>query len=148
MRKLTPQDFAALTLRLAGGLLFAYYGWGWLFGLAEETGPMSAIGRLEADYGFPRYLGVVIAVALCFASVGMLVGLLTRLAAFAGAAAVAVTGFPTALSLSIWSPFTVEKFGAPLCLFAISLALLFMGGGKASLEGYLANRRGGPKPSP
>jgi uncharacterized membrane protein YphA (DoxX/SURF4 family) len=144
MRPTALQDFAKLLLRLAASLPLGYYGWGWLLGLTDPSGPVAALSVLESRYGFPTYAGVPVIVGLCFASLTLAFGFLTRVAALAGFLAMSGSLFLDSGQLDLAHPETVEKLGLSMTLSAMLLSLACLGAGAASLDAKLFKRKGPP----
>ena len=134
-------DVAALVLRVAAGLIFIPHGYAKVFG---RGGPAAFAADLPS-YHIPSFLGYVVAYAEFYGAILLIAGLLTRLDAFllacTMAVAVVVVQLPDALNGA--DPGANRFFAAmkgielPLSLFAVTFAVLLLGGGRLSLDGVL-----------
>ena len=147
-------DVAALLLRLAAGLIFIPHGWS---KVAGEGGPASFAADMAANYHLPAFLGYVAAYAELVGGALLIAGLLTRLDAFLLAATMFVAAFIVQLPDALYEvpPGAIKLFVAlrgietPLAMFAICVALVFLGGGRFSLDHlgvrWRSHRSGLPK---
>ncbi len=149
-------DVAALTLRVAIGLIFIPHGYSKVFG----SGGATAFAADLPGYHIPAFLGYIAAYAEFFGAILLIAGLFTRLDAFllgcTMAVAVAVVQLPDALNGA--QPGANKFFEAmkgielPLSLFAGCAALALIGGGRLSLDALLRIEervcRGAPGVSP
>lgn len=135
----TNAGFAALALRIPVGIIFAAHGaqklFGWFggYGLEGTGGWMDSIGLSP---------GVVMAflagAAEFFGGIALVLGLLTRPAAFALSIAMLVAIFAVHFQNGLFMSNNGYEFG--LALLAASVSLLFSGAGKASVDSILAKR--------
>lgn len=136
MRKST--DIAALLLRLAAGLIFLPHGWAKVFG---EGGPAAFAADLPS-FGLPAFLGYVAAYAELFGAALLILGFLVRLDAFLLACTMAGAIYAVKLPdvLAEIQPGAIRSFAIlrgielELALFAMSVALVFLGAGRVSLD--------------
>jgi putative oxidoreductase len=150
--KTSGKDYALLILRMAGLLFAIGHGWGKIAGMvAGADGLVGMVDRL----GFPMPYVFAWALALTEFVGGLLIaaGLFTRTAATFAAFAMGTAAFvrhKALLAFGAWlgvaapAPATLEAAGDPeraLLFFLIFLALIFLGGGRLSLERVLAERR-------
>jgi putative oxidoreductase len=132
-------DIAALILRVAAGAIFLPHGWSKVFG---DSGPGAFAADVAANYGIPAFLGYLAAYAEMFGAILLIVGLLTRLDALLLAATMFVAAFIVQLPESLYEvpADAIKTFVAlkaielPLALFAICVAILLIGPGRASLD--------------
>lgn len=130
----TVDSFAPTILRLVLALVFTVHGGQKLFGWMGGDGWSSTLVQWTAADGlnFPYWLAVAGIVAEVFGAAGMLLGFMTRLAALAlmGVMATAI------LAVHLPSGFLASKGGYeyPLTLLGITLALLFCGAGRFSVD--------------
>ena len=139
MKKWTT-DVAALLLRLTAGAIFIPHGWVKVFG----KGGVAAFASDLPSYHIPVFLGYIAAYAELFGAMLLIIGLITRVDAFLLACtmfvATVVVLLPDALQ-DAPTFFTVMKaIELPLSLFALNLALVFMGPGRLSLDYVLGAR--------
>ena len=141
MPKVTT-DIGALILRLAAGAIFIPHGWPKIFG---ENGPAAFAADIAASYNIPTFLGYLAAYAEVFGAMLLIVGLLTRLDALLLAGTMFVAAFIVQLPDALYEvpPGAIKAFVVmqgielPLALFAISVALVFIGPGRVSLDHVL-----------
>jgi putative oxidoreductase len=135
-------DAAALILRVTAGLIFLPHGWPKIAG-PNGAGPFAA--DMAANYGIPAFLGYVAAYAEVVGAVLLIAGLFTRLDALLLAGTMFVATFVVLLPDALLEvpPGASKNFVVlmgiemPLALFAMCLALLLTGGGRASLDHLL-----------
>ena len=135
----TNAGWGALALRVPVGIIFAAHGaqklFGWFggYGLEGTGGWMDSIGLSP---------GVVMAflagAAEFFGGIALVLGLLTRPAAFALSIAMLVAIFAVHFQNGLFMSNNGYEFG--LALLAASVSLLFSGAGKASIDNLLAKR--------
>ena len=135
----TNAGWGALALRVPVGIIFAAHGaqklFGWFggYGLEGTGGWMDSIGLSP---------GVVMAflagAAEFFGGIALVLGLLTRPAAFALSIAMLVAIFAVHIQNGLFMSNNGYEFG--LALLAASVSLLFSGAGKASVDSMLAKR--------
>lgn len=140
MRRISG-DVAALLLRVAAGLIFLPHGWAKVMG----DGGVAAFAHDLPGYGIPSFLGYVAAWSELAGGVLLIVGLLTRLDAFLLACTMAVAAFVVKLPDALYEaqPGSIKLFvvmkgiQTEAALLAITLALVFLGGGRFSLDALL-----------
>jgi putative oxidoreductase len=140
------RDIAALLLRLAAGLIFIPHGWS---KIAGQGGAAAFAGDIAANYHIPALFGHLAAWSELAGGALLIIGLLTRLDAFLLAATMFVATFIVQLPDALYEvpPGSIKLFVAlkgielPLSLFAICLALLFLGGGRYSVDALLPKRK-------
>jgi putative oxidoreductase len=135
-------DIAALLLRLAAGAIFLPHGWS---KVAGENGVGMFAADMATNYGIPAFLGYVAAWSELVGGVLLIVGLLTRLDALLLAGTMFVAAFIVQLPEALYEvpPDAIRTFVAmraielPLAMFAICVAILLIGPGRASLDHLL-----------
>ena len=133
-------DLASLVLRLGAGLIFLPHGWSKVAG-----GPGAFAADMAANYHIPAFLGYLAAYAEFVGAILLIAGLLTRLDALLLAGTMFVAAFIVQLPDALFEvqPGASKFFTAlrgietPLAMFAISLALVLIGGGRISLDHLL-----------
>jgi putative oxidoreductase len=138
----TSDTWALLPIRLALGAIFIGHGAQKLFGWFGGYGPKGTIGYFQQALGVPPPLTVLAILAEFFGGLGVLLGLLTRLAA-AGITAVMLV----AIAKVHWShgfflnwelkPNRGHGYEMNLALIGMALALLIAGGGALSMDRLL-----------
>ena len=126
------KGIALLILRIVfGGLMLYGHGWGKLTGFAEKA-PV-----FRDPIGIGSTPSMILAMwAEVFCALLLVVGLATRLAAIP----LMITMLVAAFLVHLHDPF--PKFELPLLYLAGYAALLLMGPGRYSLDGWMARRRG------
>jgi len=130
---LTDSSFTSLALRLSAGTIFVAHGAQKLFGSFGGYG-LEGTGQWMASFGLePGYLMAFAAgSAEFFGGIALLIGLLTRPAAFMLALTMLVAIMTVHLPNGLFMENGGYEFG--LALLGISVALVFNGGGKFSLD--------------
>ena len=132
----TQAGWAPMALRLVAGIIFFAHGaqklFGWFGGQGLEgtAGWMASIGL---EPGLP--MALLAGGAEFFGGLALIVGLLVRPAAVALAFTMFVAIFAVHWSNGLFMANDGYEFA--LSLFAVSIALVISGGGKASLDGRL-----------
>lgn len=130
---LTDSSFTSLALRLSAGTIFVAHGAQKLFGSFGGNG-LEGTGQWMASIGLePGYLMALAAgSAEFFGGIALLLGLLTRPAALMLALTMLVAIMTVHLPNGLFMDNGGYEFG--LALLGISVALVFNGGGKLSLD--------------
>ena len=130
---LTDSSFSSLALRLSAGVIFVAHGAQKLFGSFGGYG-LEGTGQWMASIGLePGYLMALGAgSAEFFGGIALLIGLLTRPAAFILAITMLVAIVTVHLPNGLFLSNNGYEFG--LALLGISVALIFTGGGRFSLD--------------
>jgi putative oxidoreductase len=135
----TDAGLAALVLRVPVGIIFAAHGAQKLFGWFGGYGLTGTAGWLESIGLAPGLLMALLAGgAEFFGGLALILGLLTRPAAFALSIAMLVAIFSVHFSNGLFISNNGYEFG--LALLAASLSLLASGGGKAAVDRWLAKK--------
>lgn len=133
----TRAGFGITILRIVAGLTFAAHGSQKLFGWFGGYG-LEGVGQWMESIGLaPGYLMALMAgSAEFFGGVALIIGLLVRPAA----AVLAVTMLVAIFTVHLANGFFMSNNGYEfaLALLAISVALLFEGAGKLSVDGTIA----------
>lgn len=142
VRDKVTSDVAALILRLAAGAIFLPHGWS---KIAGDGGAAVFAADIASGYHLPVFLGYLAAWSEFAGAILLIAGLFTRLDAFLLACTMFVATFVVQLPDALYEvpPGAIKFFVAmkgietPLALFAISLALVFTGAGRVSLDHVL-----------
>ncbi|GAA5214472.1 DoxX family protein [Corallincola platygyrae] len=131
--------FASLALRIPAGIIFAAHGAQKLFGWFGGYG-IEGTGQWMASIGLtPGALMALLAgSAEFFGGIALLLGLFTRLTGVALAFTMLVAIFAVHFQNGLFMSNNGYEFG--LALFAISVSVIFAGGGKASLDHLIAKK--------
>lgn len=140
----TNDDAAALVLRLVLAVVIFPHGAQKLLGWFGGNGFSGTMDFFTGTMGIPWIFALLVVLAEFFGSLGLLVGLLTRVAA-AGigmvmAGAVFMVHLPHGFFMNWQGNKAGEGFEFHLLVLAIVVALLIKGGGRWSLDGVLARR--------
>ena len=135
----TEAGFGALALRVPVGIIFAAHGAQKLFGWFGGYGLEGTAGWLESIGLAPGLLMALLAGgAEFFGGLALILGLLTRPAAFALSIAMLVAIFSVHFVNGLFMSNNGYEFG--LALLAASVSLLFSGAGKASVDALIAKK--------
>lgn len=144
-------SFGLLLLRLVLGIIFILHGGQKVIGWLNGPG-LSGWAAFMTAKGAPAFLAYLAAFAEFFGGMGVLVGLLTRVAAFGIACVMA-----TAIEMVHWKngfflnmtcdPGKGHGFEYALALLGMALCLIFSGAGKISLDGMIFRKKKSPTPS-
>lgn len=140
----TSDDVVPLVLRLALGIVFFPHGaqkmLGW-FGGGGVGGTVQFFGEMMH---IPAAITILVILAEFFGSLGLITGLLTRVAAFGVGCvmlgAVALVHIHIGFFMNWGGAQQGEGFEYHILALGIVVALLIAGGGKASLDGVLQKR--------
>lgn len=141
----TNDDVAVLVLRLLLGIVFFPHGMQKLFGWFGGPGFSGMMGMFTTQMGIPAVFAFLAIMAEGLGSLGLITGLLTRVAAFGIAVNMAV-----AVYMIHWqNGFFMNWFGNQkgegyefhLLVIAIGIALMITGGGKWSIDRALSEKK-------
>lgn len=152
-RILATQDDVSLTvLRLFLGLVMLPHGLQKLLGWFGGRGFSGTMQGFTDDMGIPFVFALLAIVAESFGSLGLIVGLCTRIAAFGVGVTIAVAALlvhlPNGLFMNWSGKKAGEGFEFHLLVVGMALALVIGGGGKWSLDGLISARRKKPDTVP
>lgn len=141
----TPADPAATVLRLALGIVMFPHGAQKVFGWFGGFGLEGTMGYMTGTLGIPAiFAGLAIAAEL-LGSLGLVTGLLTRVAALGILAVMVVAALTVHLPFGFFMNWTGaaggEGFEFHILAAAMALALVVRGGGAWSLDRLLVARR-------
>jgi len=134
----TKDDVAVFVLRLMLGIVFFPHGMQKLFGWFGGPGFSGMMGMFTDKMGIPAVFAFLAIMAEGLGALGLITGLLTRVAAFGIAVnmAVAVTmlHFQNGFFMNWFGNQKGEGYEYHLLVFAIAIALMIKGGGKWSAD--------------
>ena len=140
----TPDDLAPLLLRLTLGIVFFPHGAQKVFGWFGGYGLNGTIGFFTNTMHMPVAFAFLAIAAEFAGAVGLVLGLLTRVAAFGIASemvvAVLTAHLPFGFFMNWHGDLKGEGFEFHLLAIGLALALVLRGGGKASLDSMLATK--------
>jgi putative oxidoreductase len=124
-----------LLARLALGIVFFAHGSQKMFGWFDGHGWSDTIGFMHDKLGIPAAFAALAIIAEFFGALGVLTGLLTRLAAF-GIFCVMATAV---VQVHLSNGFFADKHGFeyPMALGLVALSLIFSGPGPWSLDALI-----------
>jgi putative oxidoreductase len=129
------QSLGALVLRLVLGTIMVRHGYDKII----PSGALYSFSHMVTHIHLPVWLGYVAAFTEFFGGILLIVGLLTRIAAFMTAIDMAVAIIKIHLHGGIIGP---NSFALPLALFAIALMLVFTGCGWLGLDDFVGRGKG------
>jgi putative oxidoreductase len=124
------QGLGAMVMRLALGIIMVAHGYTKII----PSGALYTFSHTVAHMQLPVWLGYVSAFTEFFGGMLLIVGLLTRVAAFMTAIDMAVAIIKVHLHGGLLGP---NSFALPLALFSISLMLVFTGCGWMGLDDFV-----------
>lgn len=144
MKNAKSIDYALLLLRVAAGTVLFYYGLQKTVGAFGGLGFFGTLRAFEEGKGMHPALTTCAIMAEFFGAMGLIVGLLTRIAAFGIAATMMTAAFLGLERLNVNDAQTMPIVFYPAMIGVIALAILIAGPGQLSLD---ANLKGKPRRS-
>ncbi|ALC14873.1 putative membrane protein YphA, DoxX/SURF4 family [Desulfuromonas soudanensis] len=142
----TGEGTAPLVLRVMLGLVFFPHGAQKVLGWFGGHGLSGTLDFFTQTMGVPLILALLVIAAEFLGALGLIVGLLTRVAAFGIGCvmlgAIALVHWQNGFFMNWGGKQGGEGFEYHLLALAISLALMITGGGRFSLDGLLKSRSG------
>jgi putative oxidoreductase len=130
------QGLGALVMRLVLGVIMTAHGYTKII----PSGALYTFSHSVVHMQLPVWLGYVSAFTEFFGGMLLVLGLLTRIAAFMTAIDMAVAILKVHIHGGLLGP---NSFALPLSLFAISLMLVFTGCGWLGLDDFVGKGRSG-----
>ncbi len=130
------QPLALLVMRLALGAIMISYG------AQKAFGGMSGFEKIVTGIGFPWWMAYVAAAAELGGGLLLVVGLLTRLAAFVLFVEMCVAIVKVTWPHGLKGP---QGYGFPLACAGLTFALIFFGAGPIALDSVIRGGGGPPK---
>jgi putative oxidoreductase len=138
----TDNDTAIAVLRILLGLVMFPHGMQLLLGWFGGHGFSGTMGFFAGTLGIPAILAFLAIMAEGLGSVGLIIGLFTRAAAFGITVAIAVAGlmlrYQYGFFMNWFGNQKGEGFEYHLLVVAIGIALIIKGGGRWSVDRALA----------
>lgn len=138
----TEDSWAGLVLRLALGLVMFPHGAQKVLGWFGGYGFTATLDAFTTKMGIPAVFALLAIIAEFFGSLGLLVGLLTRVAAFGigcvMVVAVATVHLHNGFFMNWFGQKAGEGFEYHLLAVGIALALMIVGGGRWSVDRKLS----------
>ncbi|HEY3198257.1 MAG TPA: DoxX family protein [Nitrospirales bacterium] len=144
MRKLfeTTDDWAQLILRVTLGLVMFPHGAQKLLGWFGGYGFAGTMNMFTQKMGIPAVLAFLVIMAESLGSVGLIVGFLTRLAAFGifciMVVAIAMVHWPNGFFMNWGGNQPGEGFEYHLLVIGITIVLMIWGAGRSSVDRVVA----------
>ena len=139
----TNDDVALLVLRLLLGIVFFPHGMQKLVGWFGGYGFSGTMGFFTGQLGVPAVFAFLAIMAEGLGSLGLITGLLTRVAAFGIAVNMAVAvymmHFQNGFFMNWFGNQKGEGYEYHLLVIAIAIALMIRGGGKWSIDRSIAD---------
>ena len=140
----TGNDKAALVLRIMLGVVFFPHGMQKLLGWFGGPGFSGSMNMFTSDMGIPALFAFLAIMAEGLGSLGLLSGLLTRVAALGITVnmmvAVAMVHWKNGFFMNWFGNQKGEGFEYHLLVIAIGIALMIRGGGALSLDRVIAEK--------
>ena len=141
----TSNDYTLTILRLVLGIVFFPHGAQKMLGWYGGSGFSATMGFFEKNMHVPAFLAFLAIAAEFFGSIGLILGCLTRIAAFGIVVnmlvAIATVHASNGLFMNWTGRQKGEGFEYHLLVIAIGIALMIRGGGAMSLDGAAARRK-------
>ena len=138
----TDDDAASLILRVMLGVVFFPHGAQKVLGWFGGHGLAGTLGFFTETMGLPLAVAALVIAAEFLGSLGLITGLLTRLAAFGilcvMTGAIFLVHLPNGFFMNWGGNQAGEGFEYHLLAIAIALALMVKGGGRWSLDRLIA----------
>lgn len=134
------QAIGLLMLRIGLGGVLIYYGLQHAFGMFGGHGFQGTLDIMQAGFHAPKWLGALAIISEFLGSIGVILGLFTRVAAFGimCTMAEAVYGGATRLGVmrGLWDgdPTSPPAVLYPLAMMFMAMAVLLIGAGPLSLD--------------
>jgi putative oxidoreductase len=140
----TNDDIAVFVLRILLGIVFFPHGMQKLFGWFGGYGFTGSLGFFTNNLHIPVIFAFLAIMAEGLGSLGLITGLLTRVAAFGIAVNMAVAVYmlhwQNGFFMNWFGNQKGEGFEYHILAIAIAIALMIKGGGKWSVDGVLAKK--------
>jgi putative oxidoreductase len=140
----TNDDFTVFVLRILLGIVFFPHGMQKLFGWFGGYGFTGSLGFFTDNLHIPVLFAFLAIMAEGLGSLGLITGLLTRVAAFGIAVNMAVAVYmlhwQNGFFMNWFGNQKGEGFEYHILVIAIAIALMIKGGGKWSADGVLAKK--------
>lgn len=140
----TQDDVAPLVMRVMLGIVFFPHGAQKVFGWFGGHGLAGTLNFFTESMGVPMIFALLVIAAEFFGALGLIVGFLTRIAAFGVASVMAGAIFMVHLQHGFFMNWAGKQAGEGfeyhLLAIALAVALMFTGGGKASVDGVLSRK--------
>ncbi len=147
MKKLfdTDNSWSGLVLRLGLGIVMFPHGMQKVFGWFGGFGLATTFGYMTGMEHIPSVFSALAIIAESLGSVSLIVGVLSRVAAFG----IGIEMIVAAIMVHVRNGFFMnwsghqagEGFEFHILMVVIVIALIFMGGGKWSIDGVIAESR-------
>ncbi|MBI1822685.1 MAG: DoxX family protein [Nitrospirae bacterium] len=140
----TEDRIASLIIRVTLGMVFFFHGAQKFLGWYGGFGFTGTVGFFTSQLQIPYLLAVLIVFTEFFGSLGLIAGLLSRIAAF-GIACVMAGGiwmihWQNGFSMNWYGKQAGEGIEFSLLVLGMSLALIISGSGKWSLDRIISNK--------
>ncbi|MBI4378888.1 MAG: DoxX family protein [Nitrospinae bacterium] len=138
----TDNDISSLVLRVLLGVVFFPHGAQKVFGWFGGHGFSGTMGFFTANMGIPAIFALLAIAAEFLGPLGLLSGLLTRVAAFGifcnMTVAIFMVHLPNGFFMNWLGKKQGEGFEYHILAVAIAIALMIKGGGRWSIDGLIS----------
>jgi putative oxidoreductase len=140
----TEDNWAALILRIALGLVIFPHGAQKLFGWFGGYGFNGTMGFFTETMGIPYIFALLAIIAESFGALGLIIGLTTRVAAFGVGVTIGVAALMAHVQHGFFMNWSGQQAGEGfefhLLVVGMALALIISGGGKWSVDSLLVKK--------
>ncbi len=140
----TKDDWTPTIIRLVAGGVMLPHGLQKMFGWFGGAGFFGTIHNFGTR-GFPAYLVVLVIAAEFFGSIGLILGALSRIAAFGLMVDMSVAAITTTSKFGMFINWSGKQKGEgmefQILFIGMTLAILFAGGGAFSVDCAIAGRK-------
>jgi putative oxidoreductase len=140
----TDDGWSSLVLRVTLGVVMFPHGAQKVLGWFGGPGFSATMTAFTTHMHIPAPLALLVVIAEFFGALGLIVGLLTRVAAFGilcdMIGAIALVHWPNGIFMNWTSKQAGEGFEYHLLVIGIALALMIAGAGRWSADGAIAKR--------
>lgn len=140
----TDDAWSSLILRVMLGIVMFPHGAQKLLGWYGGFGFSGTMGFFTGQMHIPAFLAFLVIIGESFGSIGLIIGFLSRVAAFGIACimvgAILLVHWPNGFFMNWFGKQAGEGFEFHLVVLAMSIAILIAGSGRWSVDGEIAKK--------
>jgi putative oxidoreductase len=150
MKSIRSTDIAMLFLRISVGTVMVFAGCQKVFGWFGGAGYQATLASF-AKLGITNPFAIIAMAAMLLGGLGLLFGVLTRVAAFGVACTMAFAAYKMAMLPSAYEKLMsgdhqgASTVGYPFVLFTAALSIVLIGGGRMCLDRLVLGKKKGGK---
>ena len=148
MKQIKATDIALLVLRVVAGVVIVYFGSQKVLGVFGGAGIQATVASMKESHGIPMPLAYCAMAGEFLGGLGLIFGVLTRLAAFGVCCTTCVATYVNASAPNAFAAIvagnpadSMSKVAFPLLIATIAFAILLMGGGRIALDSRLFRKK-------